>query len=224
NRVADARQSLDVTAESLSEQKVRGRLQSLLVANRLLHGELEAAQPGSDEVHLKVHLLDGPTGTELAVLSENLGPGAARLPEAIVQLGARVREVLHASLTPEEEAALNASRVKHLEAAQAYAEAVASLRTFDYSKARTFLSAALAIDSSLVAAQWRLFESWRFQGYQKEAKEVLERLASNKQLLAPGQAAEYTARVLLMGPDFRKGSEARMALFNARPDDEDFGI
>ena len=224
NRVADARQSLDVTAESLSDQKARTRLQGLLVANRLLHGRLVPAVPGSDGVQLQLHLLDGPTGTELAVLSESLGPGAARLPETIAQLGARVREVLHASLTPEEEAALTASRVKQLEAAQAYAEGVTSIRTFDYSKARTFLTAALALDSSLVGAQRRLGESWQLQGYQKEAREVVERLASNKQLLTPGQAAEFTARARLMGPDSRNVSELRMALFNARPDDEDFGI
>ena len=224
NRVADARHSLDVMAENLSDQQARSRLQSLLVANRLLYGVLVPAEPRSDGVQLQLHLLDGPTGNELTVFSESLGPGAARLPGAIVQLGARVREVLHASLTPAEEGALSASRVKHLEAAQAYAEGVVSVRTFDYSKARTFLSAALAIDSSLVAAQRRLWESWGFQGYQKEAKEVMERLASNKQLLTPGQAAEFAARALLMGPDIRKASEVRMALFNARPDDEEFGI
>src|SRR5262249_41645267 len=114
NRVADARQSLDITAENISDPHARSRLQSLLVANRLLHGVLLPAEPGSDGVQLQLHLLDGPTGNEVTVFSESLGPAAARLPEAIVQLGARVREVLHASLTPEEEAALSASRVKHL--------------------------------------------------------------------------------------------------------------
>src|SRR5262249_31481539 len=138
NRVADARQSLGVTAEHLSDQRTRNRLQSLLVANRLLYGVLEPAQSGSDEVTLKFRLLDGPAGTELTVFSESLGLGAARLPEAIVQLGARVREALQASLTTEEEAALAASRIKHVDAAQAYAEGVAGIRTCDYSKARTF--------------------------------------------------------------------------------------
>ncbi len=233
--VADARRSLGVTAEQLSDVEARKRLQGLLVANRLIYGDISPTQPGSDEVQLRLHLLDGPTGKELALLSEELGPGATQLPDALGRVGGRMREALHAPLTSEEETALTASRVKSLEAAHAYAKGVASLRAFDYAKSRDSFQAALAHDSSLVDAQWRIAGSWQAQGYRKKAREVAEHLVSRKQLLTAGQAAELGAWALVLGDAgediwirgskaAKKGLDARVAVFNTRPDDEEFGF
>ena len=233
--VADARRSLGVTAEQLPDVETRKRLQGLLVANRLVYGDIAPSWPGSDAVQLRLHLLDGPTGKELAVFSEELGPGATQLPEALGRVGGRVREALHAPLTSEEEAALTASRMKSLEAAQVYATGVARLRAFDYAQARDSFQAALAHDSSLVDAEWRIAASWQAQGYRKKAREVAEHLVSRKQLLTAGQAAELGAWALVLGEGgedlwlkgskaAKKGLDARVAVFNTRPDDEEFGL
>ena len=225
DRVADARRSLGVTEDVLLEVKSRSRLQGLLVANTLIHGDIAPLEAGSDRVQVRLHVLDGPTGRELGAFSEELGPGAAKLPEALVNLGSRLREALHAPLSSEEEAALSATRVKSLDAAQAYAEGVSSLQTFDYAQARQFFNAALAHDASLVDAQRRVFESWQKQGFRKKAREAAERLASQKHLLTSRQAEEVAARVVFLGPpDYQKRIEARLALLNTRPDDGELGF
>ncbi|HZW88560.1 MAG TPA: serine/threonine-protein kinase, partial [Myxococcaceae bacterium] len=224
DKVADARRSLGLTAESLADAHARSRLQGLLGANRLIHGEVVPVQPGSDRLQLRLHVLDGPTGKERGLLVEDLGPGAENLPEAVVQVGGRLRESFHVPLTAEEEMALSASRVKSLDAAHAYAEGVTSFRACDYTKARDSFEAALAHDSSLVDAQWRIARSWRLQGYANNAVQAFERLAAQRQLLTARRAAEHAALALSLGPNTEKGLEARIALFNEMPDDEESGV
>jgi eukaryotic-like serine/threonine-protein kinase len=224
DKVADARRSLGVTAENLADEHARSRLQGLLGANRLIHGEVVPAEPGSDLLQLRLHVRDGPTGKEQGLFVEELGQGAEKLPEALIQVGGRLREAFHAPLTAEEQTALSASRVKSLDAAHTYAEGVTSFRACDYTKARDSFEAALAHDSTLVDAQWRIARSWRLQGYGKNAMEAFERLASQKQLLTPRRAAEHAALALYLGPDAQKGLDARIALFNDRPDDEESGV
>jgi eukaryotic-like serine/threonine-protein kinase len=224
DRATEARRSLGVTAEDLSDGQARNRLQALLVSNLLIYGEVAPRQPDGNLMQLRLHVLDGPTGKEHGVFSEELGPGAEKLPEAIVQIGGRLREALHALLGPQEEAVLSASRVKHLDAARAYAEGVMSMQAFDFTKARAFLDAALALDSSLVDARLRMVESWRRQGYKKNAREAAELLALQKQLLSPRKIAELTALALFLGPDMGKGIDARVAVFDARPDDGEYGF
>ena len=223
DKVAEARRSLGVTAENLSSEHARRRLQGLLGASRLIVGEVVPVQPGSDVLQLRLQVLDGPTRKEQWLFAEELGPGAEKLPEALVQVGGRLREAFHASLTAEEASVLSASRVKGLDAAQAYAEGVTSFRASDYTKARDSFEAALAHDSSLVDAQLRIARSWRLQGYANNAVKAFERLASQKQLLTPRRAAEHAALALYLGPDTQKGLDARIALFNDRPDDEESG-
>jgi tRNA A-37 threonylcarbamoyl transferase component Bud32 len=216
DRAANVRRSLGVTEDELSNAKARSRMQGLLVANTLIHGDIAPAEGGSEAVQVRLHVLEGPTGKELASFAEELGPDATRLPEALVKLGGSLRDALHASLTSEEEAALASTRLKGVDAAQAYAEGLLSLRAFDYPRARDYFDAALAHDQNLVDAQLRIAESWLRQGFRKKAREATERLASRGHLLTPGQAAEIGAQV--------KGGEARLALFNTRPDDEELGF
>src|SRR5262249_34072873 len=64
----------------------------------------------------------------------------------------------------------------------------------------------------------------RLQGYGENAQKAFERLASQKELLTPRQAAEHAALALYLGPDLQKGLDARIGLFNARPDDEEYGV
>ena len=224
DRVANARRSLGITEDGVSELQSRSRLQGLLVANTLIYGDIAPAGPGSDAVHVRLHLLDGPTGRELALFSEELGPGAAKLPAVLVRLGSNLRHALHASPSPEEEAALTPSRIRSLDAAHAYAEGVLSMRAFDYTQARDFFDAALAHDSDLVDAQRRIVESWERQGFRRRASEAAERLALQRHLLTSGQSAELAAQALALGPDAQKGRDAQLALFNTRSDDVELGL
>jgi tRNA A-37 threonylcarbamoyl transferase component Bud32/tetratricopeptide (TPR) repeat protein len=214
DRVAKARRSLGIGESALSEASHRTRLQSLLVAHRLIHGELGPAESGSSTVKVRVHLLDASTGRELAELSEDLGPDAVALPEGLMRLGSKLRDALHAPLSPEEASVLASTRMKGLEAAQLYAEGVLSLRAFEYEQARSFFESALTHEATLVDAQRRVVESLQKQGSRKKTREATERLASQKHLLTSRQSVALVA----------EGVEGRVALFNTRPDDEELGF
>ena len=214
DRVAKARRSLGIAGSALSDASHRTRLQSLLVANRLIHGELSPAEPASNAVTLRVHVVDAPTGRELTELTENLGPDAVALPEALVRLGSKLRDALHAPLSPEEASVLASTRVKGVEAAQLYAEGVLSLRAFEYDQARSLLESALTHEGTLVDAQQRILASLQKQGFRTKAQEATKRLASQKHLLTSRQSAALVA----------DGVDARLALFNTSPDDEDLGF
>ena len=224
NRVAAARRSLGIAENTLSEVTSRSRLQGLLGANRFVLGGLAPAEPESRAVRLQVHILDAPTGQGLVELSEDLGPDATALPEALARLGNKLRDALTAPLSPEEASVLASTRVKGVDAAQAYAEGVMSLRGFEYAQARSFFDAALTHDATLVDAQERIVESWQRQGFRKKAREAAERLASQKHVLTSRQSADLTSRSLRLGRPPQKGREARLALFTTRPDDEELGL
>ena len=224
NRVAEARRSLGIAGEALSEPRSRSRMEGLLGANRLIQGALALSEPPADGIVLRVHVLDGPTGQPLAVFSEDLGPDAGRLPEALMTLGNTLRQALHAPLSSEEASVLSATRVKSADAAQAYAQGVLFLRAFNYAEARGFFEAALTHDTTLVDAQQRIIESWQRQGFRKKAREAAQRLASENHVLTSSQAEEVANWAVRLGPDRQSGLDARLGLFNSRPDDVDLGV
>src|SRR5262249_35074787 len=137
-------------------------------------------------------------------------------PEALARLGAKLRDALHAPLSSEEASVLSATRAKDLDTAQTHAEGISRLRNFDYPRAQTAFESTLSHDPTFVEAEKRLIECWRKQGFRTRSRQATERLASRRHLLTSRQSEELAS--LENGPD------ARIALFDGRPDDEELGF
>ena len=224
DRVAQVRRSLGVSEQAVSEEKARPRMQGLLAANVLVSGTLKPMAQGPASVGLTVRMVDAVSGHELASFEEDLGEGAQRMGDKVSSIAERLRETLGVSLSQEERAAVSASRARKLSATKSYAEGVMSLRTFDYGNARSSFEAALASDGNFLDAQRRVVETWEHEGNRKKAREAAERIRSKQTSLTSRQLAELDAKLLSLGPEPGKGSEAQQALFDATPDDVELAL
>jgi hypothetical protein len=175
-------------------------------------------------VRLRVHLLDSKAQKELGSFDEDLGPNGARLTGALPNLSARLRTVLGASLTDEQETALSASRVRSPDAAQLYAEGMMSARRWEPEVALSRFEAAVAADPSFLDAQRNIAWTWELQGNQRKAREGWQHVRGRQNGLTARGIAEIDLKLLELGPDEQKANDARMALFEATPDDVDLGL
>ena len=217
------RRSLGVLEDDVSDEKTQRRLQALLGANVLVYGSLSPREPASDDVRLRVQVLDAQPRKDRGVFDEDLGPNGARLTEAVPQLAGRIRTALGASLTDEQEAALSASRAHNLDAAQEYAEGVRRQRLWELEDARSHLEAALTADPGFLDAQRRIGQTWRDQGNTKRARQVAERMRARTSGLTARQTAQLDTAILGFEPDEEKATDAWTALFDAMPDDFEVG-
>ena len=219
-RLDSAYRSLGVSEDDVGDEKVQRRLQALLGANVLLHGSLSPGEPGSDRVLLRIQALEPESRREVGSFEEDLGPNGARLLEALPQVGARVRSVLAASMTAEEQTALAASRAHNLEAARLYAEGVMRRRLWDLEEARSHFEAAVATDPGFLQAQAGIALTWETQGNVKMATGAWRRLRDRPDGLTARQAAVIDAGLL---EDKGKRTDALKALVESMPDDPEAG-
>jgi eukaryotic-like serine/threonine-protein kinase len=222
DRVAQVRRSLGISEDESIEQEPRDRAQGLLAANVLVYGTL--APRGSAPVVLSLEMMSAATGKTIAAFEESLGEGAGELVERLPTLGDRLRQALGVSLSQEESAALATSRPRKVPALRAFAQGVMNLRAFEYPNARNELDASLAADWTFVDAQRRVVQAWEAEGNRKKAREVAERIRSRPNALTARQLAVTEAKILSLGPQPEKGTEALHALFEATPDDVELGL
>ena len=215
------RRSLGVPESDVADPKSQQRLEALLGATIIVYGTISAGKPGSEDVLLRLRAVDARTGGELSSLDADLGPGGTHLVEALPDVGARLRKALGASLTAEQEAALSALRAHNLDAAKAYAEGTMLKQRWDLEAARSHLEVGVVADPSFLDAQRRMRNIWGWQGNKKEARKVLLQMRARQGVMTARQAAELDAMSLAAGPEPEKNVEARMALFDATPDDLD---
>ncbi len=224
DRVASVRRSLGVSEDTVTEEKVRERMQGLLAANFLVYGTLKPVAQGSASVELSVRMADAISGQELASIEEDLGDGAIAVQEKVPTVAERLRRLLGLSLSDAQVVALSTSRARNLSATKPYAQGVMSLRKFDYGSARSSFEAALAMDGSFPEARRRLAETWEHEGNRKRAREVAEPIRSKQTNFTSRQLAELDAKLLSLGPEPGQGALARQALFEATPDDVELGL
>lgn len=206
--------SLGVTGDDVGDERTQRRLQALLDADVFVYAVLSVAERQTDDVRLRVRALEAESGRERGRLDEDLGPGAARLLEAISGAGTGIRNLLRASLSSEEEAALTSSRARNLDAAKAYAEGVMVKQRWDLDGARSYFEAALAAAPSFLQAKQALAHTWIAQYHRRKAVEVLKSISATTAALTARQAAIVELRIT-QDPDKLR------ALFEAAPDDLD---
>jgi len=222
DEVALALQSLGVSADELAEEKSQARIVGLLGADVLVHGTLAPRERDSPDVVLHVEALDAQTRQRRTAFDVDLGPDGARLIEELSDTGARLRKELGVSLSSEETTALSVSRVPNLDAARLYAEGVQ--RYFEDEEARSYFEAALSVAPNFLDARRRIAETRGSQGDRKQTLEAWQRVRAHPEGLTARGVAEVDARLLALGPDAEKAREARMALFEAVPDDFDLAV
>jgi hypothetical protein len=127
DKLPRVRRSLGVSEQAVTEQKVRERMQGLLVANVLVYGTLKPGAQASASVGLSVKMADAVSGHEIASFEEDLGEGASTLAEKVSTVADRLRQLLGVSLSQEQAAALSASRERSFAAMRSYAQGVMSL-------------------------------------------------------------------------------------------------
>jgi tRNA A-37 threonylcarbamoyl transferase component Bud32 len=221
DRVTEARRSLGIPVDAVSELDARSRLQALLVPNLLLHGKLGPAQGHTGELNLELHLVDGATGKERLVLQEPVRTD--ELAETVSRLGEKLRQALSVRLSEEERETLYGARLSVSGAGKPYAEGLAALRSFDYSLSRNLLQVALAEQPSLVLAARRVIESWSGQGDRKKARELLKTL-----LPRPGLRREerglFSIQLFTLNEESEKALEAAAEPLASLPDDLELGL
>ena len=198
------------------DERTQQRLQALLDADVLVHGSISIDQVRASTVRLRLQALDAESRKELGSIEEDLGPSGARLVEVLPELGSRARNVLRASLSQEEEAALFASRAHNIDAVRSYAEGVMRWRRWDVEVARSYFEAAVAADSEFLQAQRSLAFTWGNID-RKKWREAWKMIRSRPSGLTARQAAVIDLRT---DPDQAK----RTALFEARPDNLEVGF
>ncbi len=224
DRVVQVRRSLGVSENAVSEETVQTRMQGLLVADVLIYGTLKPAAENPASVGLSLKMIDGASGRELASFEEDLGESGQAWADKASSLAERLRQKLGVSLSQSQATALAAVRPRNLSAARAYAQGLVRLRSFEYENAWSYFQAALATDGSFMDAQRRLGEIWDLEGNKKKAREVADRIRARPGGLTPRQLAETEGRILSLGPEPEKGTEALTALFDATPDDVELAI
>jgi len=209
--------SLGVTADDVGDEKAQKRLQAIFDEDVFVYGVLSLVEPGPEGVRLRVRALEAGSRKELGSFEEDLGPDGARLIEALPGAAESIRSLLGVSLSPEEEAALSASRAHNLDAAKVYAEGVILRQRWDLEEARSRFEAAIAADASFVQAKRELARTWEDQGNPKRAQEVWKSVRETPGALSTRQAASVDLHI---APDRDKLS----ALFEAAPDDLEVGL
>ena len=216
------RRSLGISGDEVGEPKSQERLQALADADVLVHGSISPAGTGSDGVRLRLQALDAHSRRDLGAVEEDLGPGGARLVEALSSLGTSLRSLLRVSMTSEEESALAASRAHTLDAAKLHAEGVMRRRLWDIDEARSHFEAAVAADPSFFLPHKAIINAWGIQSNRKKYLESLKRIQALGGGLTRRQAAMVGAE-LVQEQDEGKATETWKALFEASPDDFEVG-
>jgi hypothetical protein len=204
--------SLGVTGDDVADEKTQRRLQGLLDADVFVYGVLTAAEAEADRVRLRVQAIEAGSGRERGRIDEDLGPGGARLLEAMSGAGNGTRNLLGVGLTFEEASALSASRPHNLDAVKAYAEGVIVKQRWDLDGARSYYEAAIAADPSFLQAKQELTQTWIAQYERKKAVEVLKSIQATPAALTARQAAIVDLRI-------NQDPGRLNALFEAAPDD-----
>ncbi len=120
-------------------------------------------------IHLNIAIQD--TGAGETVDSLVADGTEAEITQLIAQSGERLRSKMGlGSISPEKERQLALSQPSP-EAAPAYSEGIARLRTYEPLQARSFLERAVLIDPAFPFAHSALGEAWLVLGYDQKAKD-----------------------------------------------------
>src|SRR5262249_16922376 len=211
--------SLGVSENDVGDERTQQRLQGLLDANVFVYGSLSAGR-GSDQVRLGIRAIDSRTRKDLGGFEQDLGSSGVRVVDTLPDLGTRLRNLLGASISSEEEAALAASRAHNLDAAKDYAEGLMRGRRWELEASRSHLEAAVAADPRFLAAQRQLLWTVGKLGECRSRSALRTRIWSRQDGLTARQAAIRNARSL----DGDAAVAAWRALYEAMPDDLEVGI
>ena len=175
------------------------------------------------QIRLDLRLQEASSGQTIAVVSDK--GTEAQLDDLVTRAGARLREKLGAGEVPSNvEVAVRATRPANLESARLYAEGLEKLRTYDALGARDLLLKSIAADPQHVPSRVALASAWSALGYDTKAAETAKQAFDLSGKLARDERLEVEGQYYESSNQGAKAIEAFRTLFEASPDNPDFGL
>lgn len=177
---------------------------------------------GNGQVRLDLRLQDTVAGETLAAVSEK--GSEAEIDELVWRVGAKLRARLGVeAISDAEAAAVKAARPSNPEAAQAYFDGLAKIRTFDNLGARDALEKALALEPTFAPGHAALAATWANLGYDPKAREEARKAFDLSSNLRSEERLWIEAHYREMTDQLDKAVEIYRDLFNTFPDNLEYG-
>jgi len=215
-RTAEALSSLGIERDASPSAEQQARLARLLGVRWILTGQLGAPGAGGEQT-LQLTLQESTRPDAPVRLAERVT--ASGVVDDGARIAARLRDLLRARLTPEEERVMAAVRPANGTAARHLASGWVLLGTSKPAAAQEAFAAAAAADPSSIEAQLSEAVAWRVMGYATRARAKAQQAVSALEKLGPGVADR--ARVILLaarGED-RAAAELLQQMTTTWPDD-----
>jgi DNA-binding winged helix-turn-helix (wHTH) protein/tetratricopeptide (TPR) repeat protein/TolB-like protein len=218
--VARAREALDfgrLDAEKLV------RLHDILGSDLAVVGSyLPLRNPGADRVRVDLRVLALPSGDIVATVGE---VGArTELFELVGRMGARLRDGLGFTASPEQVRAARALQPSSPDAARLYAEGLERLRAFDPPGAVQRLTRAAMLDPGSALIRSGLSRALFGAGYEKRAAEEAAKAMELARGLPRETRLDIEGRFYVASQQWSKVSEVYGSLWTFFPDNLDYGL
>jgi serine/threonine protein kinase/Tfp pilus assembly protein PilF len=207
---------------SLTNDQVKA-IQKFLGADVLITGTYTAqGAPGAEAIQWNIHLIGTAGNTNLGSVSQ---PGNENdLNAMAIHAGRVLRQSLEITLSPAEEARLDASLSTNADAMRYFAEARDRLRNFDILAATKSLQKSLDADPKFAQARSMLAEAWSMLGYDSKARDEARKALDLGSDLPAEQRDLITARYFSANHDWDKAIQQYSQLWSQYRDEPRYGL
>ncbi|HEY0701680.1 MAG TPA: protein kinase [Candidatus Acidoferrales bacterium] len=199
-------------------------IKKFLGADTLVTGTYTAdGAPGAQKVSWNIHLI-GADG------NKNLGsigplPGTENdLNPMVLHAGRMIRQTLGVTISPTEEARMDASLSTNPDAMRYFSEARDKLRNFDVLAATKSLQKSLDADPKFAQARSLLAEAWSTLGYDSKARDEAKKAMDLSSDLPTEDRDLIAARFYTASHDWDKAIEQYSQLWSQYRDDPRYGL
>lgn len=207
-----------LTIETLSRVRENIRADYLVVGSYS-----QPAEGASGVFRLSLHLVNAANGRSLTTLSEtgSLNDLSGVASRSVIRLR---RELGVGALTAADDRTARATLPSNVEAARAYSEGLAELRSFDALTAQKSLERAVELEPSFPLSHARLAQAWTALGYDKKAAAEAKLAFDSSAGLPREDRLLVEARYREIGKQWEEAIRIYSALFTFFPDDIEYGI
>jgi eukaryotic-like serine/threonine-protein kinase len=178
--------------------------------------------PGHGAIQWNIHLLNAEDGESLGSVAQS--GNEADLNALVIHCGRLVRQQLGVTLSPQEEARMDASLSTDADAMRSFSEAHEKLRTFDVLAATKLLERSIEADPQFAQAHSALAESWDALGFEAKAAEEAKKALDAAAGLSTEARSRVTAQYYAATRDWTKATQQYAQLWAEYRDEPEYGL
>ena len=224
SRVDEMKQNLGLgsVAPDLTKDQIAA-IRKFLGANILITGSYTVTgATGHHAIQWNIHLLNAEDGESLGSVAQ---PGSeADLNALVIHSGRLVRQQLGITLSPQEEARVDASLSTNADAMRSFSEAHQKLRTFDVLAATKLLEQSIEADPQFAQAHSALGESWDALGFEAKAAEEAKKALGAAGGLSTEARGRVTGQYYAATRDWTKAIQQYAQLWSEYRDEPEYGL